>query len=581
MGNRIWVLLVATLVFSCGEEANENVGIRVANGVAAYGGNIKTAETEKYSTLFPVEIVSMSAARIAQQMHEGLVKFNSTDLSVLGAIAENWEISDGGRVYTFNLKQDVYFHDDDCFNGGKGRQVTAKDFIYSFELLCGNNSNNSNYENLFKEEVVGAKLFHNGQAKSIEGVKEIDDFTLEITVIKPNSTFIYSLASPACSVLPREAYEKYEEDLMVGAGPFQFAGEDDLNGTVYFTYHPRYHIFDSDGNRFPYADSLTISFYDNKLDEYDAFAAKKLSFIDGLPSSKVAEILQENISNFETKPPIYELTIEPEALTQYYEFNMSSPPFDDVLVRKAFNYAINRPKIIDNALNGQGIEARYGLVPKIRAFSDYPFDSINGYNYNPEKAQELLAMAGYPHGEGFPTISLEINSGGNVNNKVAAEIERQLKTVLNVNISWSTVSFMQKLEDSKYGRADMFRSAWIADFPSPENFLMICYGANVPESSKEPSYPNTMRYVNPTFDSLFVAGLHTEDNETKMSLLAQAEKIMMEEAPMMMLWYGEDYKIIHSNVQNYHHNALNYIDFSRIYLKTLTEAEYKALKGLE
>jgi peptide/nickel transport system substrate-binding protein len=127
----------------------------------------------------------------------------------------------------------------------------------------------------------------------------------------------------------------------------------------------------------------------------------------------------------------------------------------------------------------------------------------------------------------------------------------------------------------------MFRSAWIADFPSPENFLMICYGANVPESSKEPSYPNTMRYVNPTFDSLFVAGLHTEDNETKMSLLAQAEKIMMEEAPMMMLWYGEDYKIIHSNVQNYHHNALNYIDFSRIYLKTLTEAEYKALKGLE
>lgn len=581
MDVRVWILSVAVLACACSQGSSEESGKRIAKGEAAYGGNIKTAETEKYSTLFPVEIVSMSAARIAQQIHEGLVKFNTEDLSVIGAIAESWEISDGGRVYTFKLRENVYFHDDDCFEGGKGRQVKADDFVYSFELLCGNNKNNSNYDNFFKEEVVGAKLFHNGQAKSIEGIKKLDDFTLQISLINPNPTFIYSLANPACSVLAKEAYEKYESDLMVGAGPFRFSGEDENSGTVYLTYHPKYHLQDEQGNRFPYADSLTFSFYENKLDEYEAFAAKKLSFIDGIPSSKVAEILQENISNFEMMPPMYELTIEPEALTQYYEFNMSKPPFDNVLVRKAFNYAINRPKIIDNALNGQGIEARYGLVPKIRAFSDYPFDSINGYNYNPEKAQQLLAEAGYPHGEGFPTISLEINSGGNVNNKVAAEIERQLKTVLNVNISWSTVSFKQKLEDSKYGRADMFRSAWIADFPSPENFLMICYGANVPASAEAPSYPNTMRYVNPVFDSLFVAGVHTEDRETKMSLLAQAEKIMMEEAPMMMLWYGEDYKIIHSNVQNYHHNALNYIDFSRIYLKTLTEEEYKALKGIQ
>ena len=260
---------------------------------------------------------------------------------------------------------------------------------------------------------------------------------------------------------------------------------------------------------------------------------------------------------------------------------MTKPPFDNVLVRQAFNYAINRPKIIDNALNGQGIEARYGLVPKIRAFSDYPFEEIQGYNYNPEKAQELLALAGYPHGENFPTVSLEINSGGNVNNKVAAEIERQLKTVLNVNVSRSTVSFLQKIEDSKYGKADIFRSAWIADFPSPENFLMICHGANVPSSNNLPSYPNTMRYVSATFDSLYEAGIGSSDASEKMRLLAQAEKLMMEEAPMMMLWYGEDYKIIHSNVQNYHHNALNFIDFSRIYLKQLTEEEYKEIKGLE
>lgn len=580
MKSKFWIVAVALLVFSCGGDTDEPVEIREAKGKAVYGGTIKAAETEKYFDLFPMEIVDMSSARIAQQIHEGLVKFDAEDLSVIPAVAKDWKKSSDELVYTFDLREDVYFHDDECFADGKGRQVTSSDFIYSFELLCGNNDDNSNYEHLFKDAVVGAEEFHNGQAKSIAGVKANGDFQLEITLSKPNSSFIYALTSPACVVVAKEAYQKYEKNMMVGVGPFRFAGENDEDGTVYLTYHPKYHLYDDLGNRLPYADSLTFSFYDNKLDEYDAFEAKELSFIDGLPSSKVAEVVQENISNFENKPPLYELVIEPEAVTQYYEFNMSKPPFDNVLVRKAFNHAINRPKIIENALNGQGVEARYGLVPKIRTFSDYPFEEIQGYNYDPERAQGLMAMAGYPNGENFPTISLEINSGGNVNNKVAAEIEQQLKTVLNVNIARSTVSFAKKMEDAKYGRADMFRSAWVADYPSPENFLMICYGGNVPASMDEPSHPNTTRYVNPTFDSLFVESIHTSDNAKKMRLLAEAEKIMMNDAPMMMLWYGEDYKIIHSNIQNYHHNALNFIDFSRIYLKQLTVEEYKELKGL-
>ncbi|MDG2330369.1 MAG: ABC transporter substrate-binding protein [Flavobacteriales bacterium] len=581
MVNKFLILIAAVLMFSCSENLKKDTPERETKGKYVYGGNIKTAGNEKYFDLFPVEIVSMSAARVSQQIHEGLVKFNPNDLTVINAVAESWEKSADDLVYTFSIKKNVFFHDDPCFEGGNGRQVNAHDFIYSFELLCGNNRNNSNYEYLFKEQVVGAKSFHSGHAKSIEGIVALDDFTLSITLVSPNPTFIYSLASPACVVIPKEAYEKYETNLMVGVGAFAFSNEDPVTGTVYLKFHPKYHLFDDENNRLPYADSLTFKYYESKLDEYDAFASKKLSFIDGLPSSKVAEILQENINNFETKPPIYELKIEPEAMTQYYEFNMTKPPFDNVLVRQAFNYAINRPKIIDNALNGQGIEARYGLVPKIRAFSDYPFEEVQGYNYNPEKAQELLAQAGYPHGENFPTVSLEINSGGNVNNKVAAEIERQLKTVLNVNVSRSTVSFLQKIEDSKYSKADIFRSAWIADFPSPENFLMICHGANVPSSTNLPSYPNTMRYVNATFDSLYEAGIGSSGASEKMRLLAQAEKIMMEDAPMMMLWYGEDYKIIHSNVQNYHHNALNFIDFSKIYLKHLTEDEYKEIKGLE
>ena len=145
----------------------------------------------------------MSAARVSQQIHEGLVKFNPNDLTIINAVAESWEKSADDLVYTFSIKKNVFFHDDPCFENGKGRQVNAHDFIYSFELLCGNNRNNSNYEYLFKEQVVGAKSFHSGHAKSIEGIVALDDFTLSITLVSPNPTFIYSLASPACVVIPK------------------------------------------------------------------------------------------------------------------------------------------------------------------------------------------------------------------------------------------------------------------------------------------------------------------------------------------------------------------------------------------
>lgn len=576
-----YVAATSLFLIGCGS-GEKTVEQRKANGKYVYGGNIVTAETEKYISLFPMGIVDASSARIADQLHDGLVTFNAVDLSLQGAIAKDWEISPDQKVYTFTLRDDAYFHDDECFEGGIGRKVTAKDFVFAFELLCDPNKNFSNYDNLFKNSVVGAEEFHSGKVQAISGIKAIDDHTLQVSLTQPNASFIYAFASPATVAIAKEAYDKYGEDLMVGAGPYMFASENEETEATYLTYHPKYYAMDDENNRLPYTDSLTFMFFDNKLDEFDAFDAGTLSFVDGLPSSKITEVVQENINHFEKKPPIYELVIEPEAVSHYYEFNLSKPPFDNILVRKAFNYAINRKRLVENSLKGQGLVANYGLVPyRIRAFNDYPYDSITGYDFQPEMAQQLLAEAGYPDGNGFPEIKLEINAGGNINSRVATEIEQQLRAILGINISIETVPFSQKIEDSKYGRAEWFRSAWVADFPSPETFLSICYGGNVPASMDEPSHPNTMRYVNAKFDSLYLKALQASDRAEKMSLLAQAEQIMIQDAPLMLLWYGEDYKLIRANVQNYYHNSLNHIDFSRIFLKTLSEEEYKELKGIQ
>lgn len=571
------LLATAIIIQACGssEEPEEP---RIAKGDVVYGGNLVTAESEHYFSLYPMDVLDVGTAKIVGQMYSTLVKFDQADLSIIPDLA-SFVVSADETKYTFELVDNAYFHADECF-GGSGRQVTPEDVVFSFERLCTPEELNTNYENFFKGILKGAEEYQKGSAESISGIS-VDGNKIIFELLKPSKTFLYTMANPATSIIAKEAYDAYGKEMTVGSGPFKMLKDDLDNDIVYLGYHSKYHIRDDEGNKLPYLDSLTFRFYDNKLDEYDAFEAKEIHFMDGLPGGKVGEVVEDNIQSFLEKPPKFELVFEPEASTQFYEFNITKPPFDNILVRKAFNLAINKQKVIDNALHGQGIPADYGIVPKrIRAWADYPFELVQGYKYNPEMAKELLAQAGYPNGDGFPAITLVINSGGNINTKVANEIEQQLRTTLGINISYKTVPFAQKLEDAKYARADILRSAWVADYPSPENFLLLFNGENVPESLDEPSYPNTSRYKNAKFDSLYAAGLDATSKEEKYRLFAEAEAIMMMDAPVLLLWYGEDYKISYSKVRNLKHNALKYMDFSKIYLKTLTEEDFLKEKGL-
>ena len=140
---------------------------------------------------------------------------------------------------------------------------------------------------------------------------------------------------------------------------------------------------------------------------------------------------------------------------------------------------------------------------------------------------------------------------------------------LNINIDLEVVSFAQKIKDEQYGKADIFRSAWLADYPNPQNFLFLFYGKHVPKTMEEPSYPNVTRFVNAEFDRLYEKALTAQTEEESYEFLSQAESIMIEEAPIMPLWYNENYKLIQSNVRSFYTNPMNYKDFSIIYFKSL------------
>jgi len=544
-----------------------------AKGDAVYGGTLNISETDHYTTLYPAAINEDIGGHIAHQIYEGLVRFNMKDLSIIPAIAEKWEIDASGTVYLFTLRKGIHFHDDPCFPDGKGRVLTAQDVKYSFELLCTNIKENSNFAAILKDKVVGANEFYassNGKPNgSLAGVEVVDDYTVRIKLLHPDISFLTTLAIPGASIIPHEAVDKYGLNAKVGTGAFLF--NETENGTIILTRNSNYYGRDELGNQLPFLDSVVITVL-SKTDELAKFQNHELSLVNGLPSESVAEIVTKQIADFKNKPPKYILERLPEMANQYYEFNLIKHPFDDIRTRKAFAYAIDRSKIVDEVLNGEAYgPAIYGFCPP--SIQGYDITKIKGYDFDPELAKKFLTEAGYPDGKGFPKVKIELNSGGAKHTRVVAEIQKQLKTILNVDVDFEVVSQKKKLEDAKFARSEIVRSSWIADFPSPESFLYVLYGGTLPADLTMETFPNTQRYKNPVFDSLYEAGKASKTQEEAYKNYMKAEQLMMNDCPVIMLWYSENYRLINSNVHNLFPNPIRYRNYAVVYIKELEPKE--------
>lgn len=580
--NLFFVGLVALASCATEEDGSNGgeVNKRVSDGKTLYyGGSLSICEDETFSSIFPLEVLDVTSSKVVSQIHDGLVEYDPKDYSIRPAIADEWTINEEKTEFTFHLRDNVRFHDDECFEGGVGRLLTASDVKYTFELLCSEECEYS-YASLIKPYLKGAEDFFDGKTDDIEGVEVVDEHTVKFVLKEPSSSFLYILAMPNTSIVAKEAFEKYGKEMTVGNGPFMYTKPKDLTKEIHLVYNPKYYGKDDNGNSLPYLDSIHFMFVPSKLEQLEMFNEQTLSIIQGLPSAKIAQVVSENIENFKNNPPKTILDRQPDLSTQYYAFICSKAPFDDVRVRKAFNYAIDRNELLNNVLNGQGTAGMYGITPKIPAFNTYDFGRIEGYGYDPELAKQLLAEAGYPNGEGFPDVTLEINLGGNVHKLVSTDIERQIRETLGITISIDQVSFKNKVENSKFGKSELYRSAWVADFPSPESFLSIFLGDEVPNSMSEPAYPNVMRYKNTAFDSLYNLGKVSVDDIERNNYFAEAEKIMMNDAPIMILWYTENYTMYHSNIRGFYNNGLELADFSRVFLKEMTAEEITEIEKM-
>ncbi|MFL5754227.1 MAG: ABC transporter substrate-binding protein [Bacteroidia bacterium] len=564
-----FIAISALLSGSCSNNTGEAKEKPVAKGDRVYGGCLRVSESDNFQTLYPIGITDAISAFIALQINDGLVKLNTATLKVEPSLAEKWDIDPSGTKYTFHLKQGALFQDDECYSGGKGREIKAADVKYSFELLCSKTPDNQNFSSTFQDRVVGANKYYDEGKGGVEGIKVIDDYTVEIDLSRPSTVFLQMLAEPVCAVVSKEAIGRYGKNVRSGgAGAFMFDAVNSTKDKIVLTRNPNYHGKDKLGNQLPFLDSVIVAVVPTKEQELTLFKEGKLDMITSLPSQSVKEMVETQIKDFQSKPPKFLLDNSPEMITQYYTFNTKKAPFDNSKIRKAFNLAINRQKIVDDVLNGQaygpGIK---GITPPTFTGDGYDITNISGYDFNIAEARKLLADAGFPGGKGFPATKIILNSGGARNSNVVVEIQKQLMENLNVNVDFDVVPYAIKLEEARMGRADIIRDAWVADYPSPETFLSLFYGANVPADNSQPSFPNTSRYQNAEFDKYFVMGRDAKTKDSAMVYFMKAEQTLMNDAPIMVLWYEGNYRLTQFSVKNAFTNAMRYRNFADVYLK--------------
>lgn len=298
-------MIFTLLVFNaCQPSAqDESEQAREAQGGVALGGVLHVNEPQKPASLYPASINDRHSSHIATQIYDGLLKYNTENLELAPNLAANWVVDETETVYTFELKKGVMFHADECFGKG-GKELTANDVKYSFELLCKTGDDNKNFEGTFKGKVKGAEEYNAGSASEISGIKVVDDHTIEISLVKADRSFLYNLAHPATAIVAKEAIDKYGKDAKLGTGPFIYSEEGDK---VSLKRNTKYHRSDAYGNQLPYLDGVTVSFMPNKDSELEAFFNGSLDIVTGLNLDPVKSIMEEHINDFEGENAKYVL----------------------------------------------------------------------------------------------------------------------------------------------------------------------------------------------------------------------------------------------------------------------------------
>jgi peptide/nickel transport system substrate-binding protein len=505
-------------------------------------------EQSGIATLDPAFAKNQSIMWAIHQVYNTLVETDAS-LNIVPSLAKSWDVSDDRLQYKFHLRTDVVFHDHEVFPGGKGRKMTAFDVEYSFRRIVDRSTASS-----------GAWIFNN-RVDSASGFRALNDSTFELKLIRPFTPILGLLSMQYCSVVPKEVVEKYGKDFRnhpCGTGPFQFKSWEEGQALILLK-NKNYFETDSAGNRLPYLDAIKTTFYDNKATEFLLFQQGRLDFVNDIDASFKDEVLTkkgELRSEWKGRIRLYK---HPYLNTEYLGILIDSTndlvknsPIRFKKIRQAMNYGFDRRKMILYLRNSIGIPAESGFVPA--GLPSFDSGVVHGYTYNPAKARQLLREAGFKEGENIPPIKLlTISIYGDLASFIAKELEDIGLTV--------QVEIVQKsllLEYTAKSQALFFRGSWIADYPDAENYLSVFYGKN-------PAPPNYTRYKNPAFDELYERALLVTNDSVRIKLYQQLDQMIINDAPVIPLWYDEVIRLVNPWIKGFHPNGLNLLELRYVY----------------
>ncbi|MCF8424070.1 MAG: ABC transporter substrate-binding protein [Bacteroidia bacterium] len=537
------LIIITFLLFTiaCKDNRNENEDRTVFN----YN------EMAGISGLDPASANNLEDIWAVNQLYNGLVQLNDS-LQVVPCIAKRWDISDNGLTYTFILRKDIYFHDNKCFKNEKGRQVTAKDFVASFNRL---------YDARVSSAVSLLNSIDRTEKTEYKGFLATNDSTFIIHLKEPTSAFLSILTMKYFSVIPAEALEFYGQEFRrnpVGTGPFKFKFWEEGTKLVLLK-NDNYFEFDGK-NRLPYLDAVTISFIKDKETAFMELLNGKYDMLSGADAFNINEVLDKNGNLKQVYGEKFVLQKQNYLKTDYLGILVDenieivkNSPLKIKSIRQAINYGFDREKMVKFFRNNIGYPATSGYIPHgLPSFND---SIVKGYTYNPDKVRQLLLEAGYPDGKNLPEITLHTTDNYLEQTEF---IQAQLaENNIKVNVSVDKpVVLRHAVSSCEY---NLFKKSWVGDYADEENFMSSFYSKNFC-----PVGSNYTHYKNMEFDLLFEKAIHESNRDIKTKLYQKMDQLLIDDAPIIPLYYDQVIRLVRKNITGLQTNAMNLLNLKLV-----------------
>ena len=522
----LFIILFGILLSSCEKDSD------IENNIFKYN------EYSNISSLDPAFSSTLRNIWPVNQIFNGLVQLDK-NLEIKGDIASSWTISEDKRIYTFKIRQDVYFHNSELFGKNLTRKVKAKDFEYSFNRLIDN-----------KIASPGYWVFNN-----VKDFKAINDSIFQIELKKEFDPFLGILSMKYCSVVPHEIVtvlgDKFSKN-PIGTGPFKFKKWDE-NVKLVLSKNKNYFEHDSLGQKLPYLDGIAISFIPDKKSEFMELLSGRLDMVSSPENSIIDQIFDYKGDLNPRFSSNFNLLKSPYLNTEYIGFNIQNNIKKDTLLRYAINSGIDRKKMMQYLRKNIGYPAESGIVPNGLNNSFY----LPRYNYDPDLSKKLISI--YKSNNDIDKINITIVSDSqylDILEFIQSELE---KIGVQVQIEITPPSILR--QGKATGKFDAFRASWIADYPHVENYFSLFYSKN-----HTPKGPNYTFFSDRNFDELYeLIGNKKSISYEKIS--NNLENIIRRYSPIIPLYYDMSVRIVPKNISGLEANAINQLNLKRVVKK--------------